>query len=297
MPCPPAIRRESPAPSRGFTLVELLVVIAIIGVLVALLLPAVQAARESSRRSHCANNLKQQGLAAINYEGQRRALPPGCIGCLPPQEGVQLFLSWNAQLLPWLEQAALHARLDFTKPSDEAPNLVAAAQQIDVFLCPSTLQPETASESNLWRGAAFTDYGGIYGVEGAGRDAPLSSDPNEWFAGQVLEPGSLGVFVYDEPVAYRDVVDGLSQTVAIAESLLRRRVECEWINGQNVFAQEQATPINSTEGLENEIGSPHPSGAQAVFCDGHVAFLSEQLDQRVLNAMLTRAGEEAAHAP
>lgn len=275
---------RSPSPSwRGFTLVELLVVVAIIGALVALLLPAVQAARESSRRTSCANNLRQQGLALIGFESEHRTLPIGCVDCL---EQPQRFHSWNSQILPWLEQPALRKQLDFAVPSYQAPNIKAAVQTLDVFVCPSTLEEEVVGKSGLWRGAAFTDYGGLYGVEGEGRDAL------EEHNSQHLELASLGVMVYDDPVAYRDVLDGLSQTAAIAEMKLRRRVECEWISGHNIFAQEQATPINSASGLGNDVGSPHPGGAQVAFCDGHVAFLSEQIEQTALIALLTRAGEE-----
>ena len=270
----------------AFTLVELLVVIAIIGVLVALLLPAVQAARESSRRARCANNLRQQGLALIGFESERRTLPTGCVDCLAPP---QRFHSWNSQILPWLEQASLRKQLDFAVPSYQAANIALGGMTIDVFLCPSTLEEDLASKSGLWRRAASTDYGGIYGVEGVGRDALEEGNS------QHLELASLGVMVYDEPVAYRDVLDGLSQTAAIAEMKLRRRVECEWINGQNIFAQEQETPINSASGLGNDIGSPHPGGAQVTFCDGHVAFLNEEIEQASLNALLTRAGEELRH--
>ena len=283
--CIDANRSRRPA-LRGFTLVELLVVVAIIGVLVALLLPAVQAARESSRRTSCSNNLRQQGLALIGFESVRRTLPIGCIDCLEPP---QRFHSWNSQILPWLEQGSLSKQLDFAVPSYQAPNIGAAAQTLDVFVCPSTLEQDVASKSGLWRRAAFTDYGGLYGVEGEGRDA-LEDDNS-----QHLELPSLGVMVYDEPVSFRDVLDGLSQPAAIAEMKLRRRGECEWISGHNIFAQDQETPINSTSGLGNDVGSPHPGGAQVAFCDGHVAFLSEQMEQAALNALLTRAGEEVRH--
>lgn len=286
LPSPIAARRLRRPALRAFTLVELLVVVAIIGVLVALLLPAVQAARESSRRTSCANNLRQQGLSLIGFESDRRTLPIGCIECL---EQPQRFHSWNSQILPWLEQASLRKQLDFVVPSYQAPNITAAAQTLAVFVCPSTLEEDVVSKSGLWRKAAFTDYGGIYGVEGEGRDA-LEDDNS-----QHLELPSLGVMVYDEPVAYRDVLDGLSQTVAIAEMKLRRRGECEWISGQNIFAQEHETLINSASGLGNDIGSPHPGGAQVAFCDGHVAFLGEEMEQAALNALLTRAGEEVRH--
>jgi prepilin-type N-terminal cleavage/methylation domain-containing protein/prepilin-type processing-associated H-X9-DG protein len=288
-PQPCAERRPCTDAARGFTLVELLVVVAVIGVLVALLLPAVQAARESSRRTRCANNLRQQGLALVNFEAQRRELPIGCIGCLFVKDQPQRFLSWNAQLLPWLEQAPLHQQLDFATPSHKAPNITAGVQTIDLFLCPSTLEREIVNATGLWKTAAFTDYGGVYGVEGIGRDALEESNK------QHLELPSLGVLVYDEGVPYRDVTDGLSHTVAVAELNLRRQVECEWINGQNIFAQDQETPINALSSLKYDVGSPHPGGAQVAFCDGHVEFLSEQLEQAALNALLTRAGEEAPH--
>src|SRR5215470_16909029 len=98
---------------------------------------------------------------------------------------------------------------------------------------------------------AFTDYGGIYGVEGPGHD---STDET---ATQWLNARSLGVFVYEEAVAAREVTDGLSQTVAVAEMLHRREPETEWANGQNLFAQEASTAINSNSGLGNDIGGPH----------------------------------------
>jgi prepilin-type processing-associated H-X9-DG protein len=267
--------------------VELLVVVAIIGVLVALLLPAVQAARESSRRSQCANNLRQQGIAIVSFESQHRTLPIGCIGCLFVEGKTQRFLSWNAQLLPWLEQASLHARLDFETPSNKSPNLEVGAQAIELFLCPSAPDHNIVNSTGRWKTAAFTDYGGVYGVGGTGQNA----EEEEWNK-QYLKQDSLGALLYDEAVAYSDVPDGTSRTVAAAELLLRRRTECEWINGNNIFAQEVQTPINTVVNISVGIGSPHPGGAQVVFCDGHVEFLSEQMEQETLNALLTRAGEE-----
>ncbi|HEX3599061.1 MAG TPA: DUF1559 domain-containing protein [Lacipirellulaceae bacterium] len=283
----------------GFSLVELLVVIAIIGVLIALLLPAVQAARESARRTQCQNNLRQIGLATTACLDRDRAFPIGCIGCklnLMPSGGaatLQRFLSWNIQLLPLLDEAALARTIDSTIPSYQAVNKPAAATIVDVFLCPSTTEdPKHPVDDllhqtkGLWKGAAFSDYGGIYGLEGDGRNA---TDPN---ATQWLSEPSLGVMLYEDAVSPREITDGLSKTACFAETVLRRQVESEWINGNNVFAQEASTPINVSSGLGNEIGSPHPGGALVVFCDAHVDFLAEALDQAVLNALLTKAGGE-----
>ena len=273
--------------ARGFTLVELLVVVAIIGVLVALLLPAVQAARESSRRSQCANNLRQQGLALIGFEGEHRTLPVGCANCLADPKR---FHSWNSQILPWLEQASLRKQLDFTVISYQPPNIGVGGIQLDVFLCPSTLEQDVLSTTGLWKKGAFTDYGGVYGVGGSGQD----NIDEEWNK-QLLKSEALGVLVYDQAIAFKDVADGTSNTVACAELLGRRRGECEWVNGNNIFAQDVESGVNDAVNTSVGIGSPHSGGAQVAFCDGHIAFLSEQMEQRALNAILTRAGEEPHH--
>jgi prepilin-type N-terminal cleavage/methylation domain-containing protein/prepilin-type processing-associated H-X9-DG protein len=277
---------------RGFTLIEVLVVIVIIGVLVGLLLPAVQAAREASRRSHCQNNLRQLGVALAEYEGEHREFPIGCVGCKiqPNAEGEPFvpsrFTAWTVHLLPHLEQRELYAKYDFAVPAYQEPNRTVGSAALAVFLCPSTEPDVRHSSANLWRGMAFTDYSGIYGVEGNGHESPDST------ATQWLDERWLGVLVYEEAVAASEVTDGLSQTAAVAELLHRREVETEWASGHNLFAQEASTPINGDSGLGNDIGSPHPGGASAAFCDGHVAFLPDETPQEILNALLTRAGEE-----
>ncbi len=276
--------------ARGVTLVELLVVVAIIGVLVALLLPAVQAARESARRSQCQNNLHQLGVATTAYVEQQGVFPIGCIGCKfiipsPGSPSVPLrFISWNVQLLPQLEQQALWDAFDFQLAAYQAANKQVGAAVVNAFLCPSTPESELVSPSGTWAGAAFTDYGGIYGVEGEGRDA-------EYTDLQMLRADSLGVMLYEEAVAPKHVLDGLSKTACIAELTNRRQPDIVWINGHNVVAQEASTPVNA-EGLSDEIGSPHPGGAGLAFCDGHVQFISESIDQAIFVAMLTKAGGE-----
>jgi prepilin-type processing-associated H-X9-DG protein len=109
---------------------------------------------------------------------------------------------------------------------------------------------------------------------------------------QTIVDDALGVLIYEEPVAPKQVIDGLSKTACIAETAVRRQTESEWVNGQNIFAQDESTPINGRRAAGNEIGSPHPGGASLAFCDAHVEFLAESIEQAVLNAMLTRAGGE-----
>ena len=277
-------------------------VIAIIGALVALLLPAVQAARESARRSQCQNQLRQLGIAMALHANAQGAFPVGCLGnrgdysVTPPVKARQI--SWNVQLLPFLEESALAEQFDFALPSYDVANKPVATTIVQVFLCPSTEQDALRNPTGLWRDSAFTDYAGIYGVEGVGRDRidePAEDDgrgEQQDASLQTLRDDSLGVLLYDEAVAPKQVTDGLSKTAVAAETVDRRENETEWVNGQNIFAQEESSPINHDVDPGNEIGSPHPGGATLVFCDAHVEFVAETIDQPVLNAMLTKAGGE-----
>ena len=268
------------------TLVELLVVVAIIGTLVALVLPAVQAARESARRAECQNNLRQLGVAVNLHADRDGAYPIGCIGC---RANPLRFIAWNVQLLRYLDETALWQQFDFSRPSYHSINRPVATTIVRPFLCPSTESVELLSSQNVWKGAAFSDYGGVYGVEDldGNNSAP---DPTDT---QTLREESLGVMLYEVPVAPKQITDGLSHTACIAEVGVRRHsTETEWVNGNNVFAQEAATPINGEVVLTNEIGSPHPGGASLAFCDARVAFVAESVDQEILNAMLTKAGGE-----
>ena len=276
----------------GLTFVEILVVVAIIGALAALLLPAVLAARESARRTECQHHLRQLGTATSVHIERQTTLSIGCIGCKfipPPPLGPpapQRFISWNVQLLPFLERGELWDAFNFAVPSYRPENKAVGANVMEVFLCPSTAGESIHQPRGLWQGTAFTDYAGIYGVEGAGRTA---TDPN---SAHWLLNDSLGVMLYEQGVEPREISDGLSRTAMIAETLLRRQIESEWINGHNVFAHHAATPINGASGIGNDIGGPHAGGASLVFCDGRVEFVAETIEQHVLMAMLTKAGGE-----
>jgi prepilin-type N-terminal cleavage/methylation domain-containing protein/prepilin-type processing-associated H-X9-DG protein len=289
------MRRNSLA---GMTLVELLVVVAIIGTLLALLLPAVQMARESARRAQCHSNLRQLGIAMALHANSHGAFPIGCIGyrsdfsVSPPVKA--RYIAWNVQLLPFLEQPELFNSFNFSLPSYDAANKTAAAMVVPEFLCPSTAEDPALNQGGLrlhnpeglWKGAAFTDYAGIYGVEGPTR----IREPDGSL--QTLADHSLGVLLYEDAVAPKQISDGLSKTAGVSETVVRRQTETEWVNGQNIFAQDESTPINVRRDAGNEIGSPHAGGAAVVFGDAHVEFLAESIDQAVLNAMLTKAGGE-----
>jgi prepilin-type N-terminal cleavage/methylation domain-containing protein/prepilin-type processing-associated H-X9-DG protein len=274
--CRPRLGRPT-----AFTLVEILVVIAIIGMLVAILLPAVQAARESARRAACQNNLRQIGVALLSYHDVHKHFPIGCVEKrIPSTKPNGRQLAWSAALLPNLEEPSLWSQIDFESPYDSAANSTAAVTIVSVYLCPSTVRLASGREgaivgnpastgSGEYRGAAI-DYGGIYGA------AQISPSPN-------------GVFLYDREVKISEITDGTSHTLALAEDTGRGWLtDGEWINGENIY--DVSNLINTQQ--HNEIWSDHAGGAMALWCDGGVTLLAESMDLATLRASCTRAGNE-----
>lgn len=271
----------------AFTLVELLVVIAIIGALVSLLLPAVQSTRESARRLSCANNLRQIGLALNNYLAIHGSYPVGCVDCnYKVAETPRKWTSWNTRILDHLELKQVSALYDDTKPYSDSINHRAVTSLVPAFLCPSVSEEPPDSDK-----PAPTDYGGMAGIEGPAWFAPVDSK-------YLRHDKTLGILIYDYPTKTEEIVDGLSRTVVVAESV-RANVSLfgqetlfasSWADGHNCIAQWQDNPINQT--TDNEIFSRHPGVAGVVFCDGHVEYLEESIEQEILLALLTRAGEE-----
>lgn len=283
-PCRPrGVPRARPArpraTARGLTLVELLVVIAVIGILVSLLLPAVQAAREAARRTGCANNLRQIGIALHNYHDAHERFPPGGIehrmminprtGRVYGRAGRQL--AWSLFLLPYLEQEPLYEQIDTGLPFDAPANAEPAATVLSVYVCPSV-----PGGSRLRSGRGPSQYGGIYGERITGANQPPK-----------------GVMLYDYAVRIAEILDGTSTTLAVAED--GDFADGQWINGLNVF--DQAFAINRAPAFENDIRSKHPGGALGVFCDSAVHFLSETMELRVLAALCTRRGQEVVAFP
>jgi len=259
------IARDDQRPA--FTLVELLVVIAIVGILVSLLIPAVQASRESARRATCLHHLRQIGLALHTYHTTHESFPVGCTDYRPWQgDPAHLHLAWSAFLLPFLDEQQLYDLLDLQSPFDGDLNARGAAMAIRVFRCPTSRSSEPTFD-----GRGRSDYGGIYGERINGPNQPAK-----------------GIMVFNRAVSLKQITDGGSHTIIVGEDT--HWPEGQWINGQNVF--DQAFAINVAPHFENDIRSDHPGGAQVVFADGHAGFLAEDLELYVLGAICTRAGGE-----
>ncbi len=271
----------------AFTLIELLVVIAVVGILIALLLPAVQMAREAARRAQCTNNLKQIGIALLHYEQQVGYFPPGCTECAPSFSASEKRFAWSALLLPFLEQDPLWQQLDTSLRFDAPENRPVTSTIIPTFLCPSTARllddrrDEFTGDSNRnnqidpGEGMACTDYGGNYG-----HNEP-ASDRN-----------GAGMLIFNRPLRPAHVLDGLSNTWIVGEATGRGfMANAGWANGRNIF-DTTTYPNNESLRGSNELFSDHPGGVNVVFCDGSVKFFIEQIDLPVLFALCTRAGQE-----
>jgi prepilin-type N-terminal cleavage/methylation domain-containing protein/prepilin-type processing-associated H-X9-DG protein len=246
----------------GFTLVELTVVIAILGILMGLLLPAVQNAREAARRITCSNNLKQQGLALLQFESSFKSLPAGA--------EANTLHSWSTRILPYLEQDVLYQRIDFKAAWDAPSNAAWTKQNLSMFTCPSS-----------WKSyAGLTDYSGISGsshkaTQNIGRNGTLFPlDLNE------------------RPVTIALIIDGTSNTIAISECVaLSENNHGFWSSGANCLGHDEG-PINNRRGSIDEIASLHPGGANALFADGSIRFLSEKMFLDVVAALCTRNNQE-----
>ncbi|MGE0756432.1 MAG: DUF1559 domain-containing protein [Pirellulaceae bacterium] len=291
---------------RGFTLVELLVVIAIIGILVSLLLPAVQAAREAARRMQCGNNFKQLTLAMHNYADVHSAFPPAFIRVYFDAAAANTDVDteqrgnwgWGALILPFIEQKPLHDSLN-VGPVTFATNLDAAATRAllqtaqPTYRCPSDTGPALNADRRVQshaRTAYETAVSNYLGVNNTGTVDPNAFHPRR------------GLFVRDMGTRFAEITDGTSNTLALGERNWRRLqpngtagvpaaglvfgcrgqasgVMRDW--GLMDVVAVGRFRLNYNQGivtrLKRSFGSHHPGGAQFSLCDGSVRFVSETI--------------------
>ncbi len=258
----------------GMTLVEVLAVVTTVACLIALLLPAVQSAREATRRTSCGNNMRNIGCALHGYLLAKRSFPVGCLEWKSGSGGSKRCLAWNVFILPWLEEQATADRLKLQKPFDDPTNAEVAATVLPVFLCPSADR-----KRGTVSGMGATDYGGVVGERIASPNNP-----------------EKGVLVTDRGYSPKEITDGLSKTILIAECAAEAWPDGQWINGRNLF--DQAYGINATMPFwEDEMRSRHPTAAQCLAGDGSVHLIFETIEKLVLAAAFTRGKGESPGSP
>jgi prepilin-type N-terminal cleavage/methylation domain-containing protein len=206
----------------GFTLIELLVVIAIIGVLVGLLLPAIQACREAARRSSCSNNLVQLMIALQNYEAAHEVLPPGVIEAQGPirNEPVCMHHGWLIQLLPYLEEDNVYRQIDFKSSVYGAENATVRQTSFPLLICPSAVGNVRQSTSYA---ACHNDL-----------EAPIDEDNH-------------GVMFLNSHVRLVDITDGTSHTIFVGERTPEKG-DLGWISGTRATLRNTGTVLNRTDG-------------------------------------------------
>lgn len=269
-------------------------VIAIIGILIALLLPAVQAAREAARRATCTNNMKQIGLALHGYTTALETFPPSSTSAGDESEwyGDPLKLhihSWRSLILPFMELSTLHDQIDFSVSSLAKANEPAASQIIDSYRCPSYTGPDFSTDPH------FTRYSATYAIA----NYVAMGATNEDIIGV---PAKADGIIY--PLSHirpADVSDGLSHTMVVAET--REEKMMVWIHGgtsaiiSSIAAISNQTPVNYAPYYTNPFckygpSGEHPGGAMHLMGDGSVRFITEEIPLKTYIALCTRNGGE-----
>ncbi len=302
--------RRSACRAKGFTIIELLIVVAIIGLLIGLLLPAIQMARESARKTQCANNLRQIGLAMHGYTLNFEAFPPGYVSTvLPDHDDGGPGWAWGTMILPFMEDADLYSHVNLAEPIEAATMELVRLNSVPSFVCPSDGSfltvidiPEKHSDGVICQMAAASYVGS------AGTIRPTCKRCRDRFD---------GMFGRNRAIKPKEIQDGLSKTLAVGERATYWASATLWgvVPNSKVidykrpgkYAAGPAYVLGTTfhKGFNIELsevdpeeedtyaesfGSPHPDGCHFLFCDAGVRFVWNTADPAVMNALSTRDG-------
>lgn len=313
-------------PGRGFTLIELLVVIAIIGILIALLLPAVQRARESARRTQCINYIRQIDLAAHNYVDSHRCFPSGFLegdpafaqcdypidfnssivvpiapalnspppvpGAPPPEVlltewALSPYWGWHSLLLPQMDEVTID--LEFNAPKNDPYNWDRIQTSIESYVCPSN----AAASGGRPSGLGWTTYRGCMGWWPT---LDVNGDPNE--------PQNNGIFFRNSAVGFNDIIDGTTTTIMFGETpfggfwgdsyacCARARDDQPNFDAYWSVPNDPNCPADLPEVQFFGFGGPHVDVCIFAFADGHAQTVSKNIDTDVFRALCTRNGRE-----
>jgi prepilin-type N-terminal cleavage/methylation domain-containing protein len=312
--------RHSASSASGFTLVELLVVIAVIGILLALLMPAVQAAREAGRRTSCGNNLRQIGIAIQHYHEQHNCFPPGGVNfgsCCSTES----YTSWTISILPFLEQGNLAANYNHGVTNESPENQVVREMQMKIYACSSEPgvnvleEPESGPANDLgivYRPGSYRGVGGRSdGVKGWWDSYPLYKNlPFHWRGVFHVVDGRL------EQETFAHVTDGTSHTLLVGEygTQYRTRRRTFWAYSTGSYNRSDAVPQGRTlianwdrctaaggpggiQPCNRAWGSFHPTVIQFLHCDGNVRPMSQAVDMTIFVNAATIAGSEPGVLP
>ncbi len=290
-------QKRQPCRRQGFTLIELMVVISIIAVLIALLLPAVQQAREGVRRVQCQNNLMQLSMALHQYHHAHGSLPPGCVNQTGPIRvgDTGYMMGWIPQILPYLDMSLLHSKIDFNLSANDPANIQLLAYTPPMLICPS----------HPWGQRTDNSYAGCY----HSREEPISSDNN-------------GVLYLNSHVKFGDVTDGQQATLMLGEVVTNG----SWLAGSRSTLRNGSSPGSAEEYTATRVAlrreefapapdenqdpaaptaepglfvggflSPHSDLTNFSFVDGSVRPISTRIDRNVFQNLASRNDGELVH--